>query len=222
MKKYMFALSVISVVAFYSCKKEEEPEAPYNSFTGNSGIFVDSRDNQTYPWVRIGTQIWMAKNLNTGTMIQSTQSQTNNNVIEKYAYNNDPTKISTYGGLYSYMEMRAHVLCGTPGVIKGIAPDGWHIPNNDEWVIFKNYVAANPTINLNDASGFAGLMCGRYYYSDQQIAFEHMGSTAYFWQNSEYCPINSFYMRLLPSNGNVSSGITSKRSALSVRCIKDN
>ena len=99
MKKYMFALSVISVVAFYSCKKEEEPEAPYNSFTGNSGIFVDSRDNQTYPWVRIGTQIWMAKNLNTGTMIQSTQSQTNNNVIEKYAYNNDPTKISTYGGL---------------------------------------------------------------------------------------------------------------------------
>lgn len=31
------------------------------------GSFVDQRDMQEYPWVEIGNQIWMAKNLNYNT-----------------------------------------------------------------------------------------------------------------------------------------------------------
>jgi len=32
-------------------------------YSGNSGIFTDVRDSQKYDWVKIGSQIWMAKNL---------------------------------------------------------------------------------------------------------------------------------------------------------------
>jgi len=38
---------------------------PSSSSGGNaSGTFNDSRNNETYKWVRIGNQVWMARNLN--------------------------------------------------------------------------------------------------------------------------------------------------------------
>ncbi len=88
-------------------------------YSGNTGNFADTRDGQVYPWVKIGAQIWLAKNLNTGTRIDTFASapcidvsggsgywscQTNVNQIEKYCYNNNDSQCTTYGGLYEWAQ----------------------------------------------------------------------------------------------------------------------
>ncbi len=92
--------------------------------------FTDPRDGQTYPTVQIGSQCWMAKNMNIGTMINASTGQTNNNTLEKYCYDNNTNNCDTYGGLYQWDEAMQYVT--SPGA-QGICPSGWHIPTDDEW-----------------------------------------------------------------------------------------
>lgn len=73
---------------------------------------------------------WMAENLNIGTMIQGNVNMTNNNVIQKYCYDNDPANCDIYGGLYQWNEMMQYTT--TQGV-QGICPTGWHVPTFGEW-----------------------------------------------------------------------------------------
>lgn len=80
---------------------------------------IDSRDGQTYNTVLIGTQCWMAENLNIGTMINGSSDQTDNATIEKYCYNNKTANCDTYGGLYQWTEMMQYVM--TEGA-QGICP----------------------------------------------------------------------------------------------------
>ncbi len=91
---------------------------------------IDSRDGQSYTTVQIGTQCWMAENLNIGTMIIGDENQTNNGIIEKYCYNNNTSNCDTYGGLYQWYEAMQYIT--TTGT-QGICPTGWHLPTDDEY-----------------------------------------------------------------------------------------
>ena len=56
---------------------------------------IDVRDGQIYNTVQIGTQCWMAENLNIGINIDGSISQSDNGTIEKYCYLNDPAYCDT-------------------------------------------------------------------------------------------------------------------------------
>jgi len=100
--------------------------------TPTCGIpFTDVRDGRSYATIQIGTQCWMAQNLNAGTRIDNNYSQPNNSVIEKYCYNDLESNCDLFGGLYQWSEMMQYVT--TPGV-QGICPAGWHLPTDDEWM----------------------------------------------------------------------------------------
>ena len=64
---------------------------------------------QTYSIVSIGTQCWMAENLNVGTRIDDPANQTNNSTLEKYCYDNLESNCDVYGGLYQWNEMMQYV-----------------------------------------------------------------------------------------------------------------
>ncbi len=68
-------------------------------------LIIDDRDGQTYNTVQIDDQCWLAENLNIGIMINGAYNQSDNGVINKYCYDNDPSNCEIYGGLYQWDEM---------------------------------------------------------------------------------------------------------------------
>jgi uncharacterized protein (TIGR02145 family) len=150
----------------------------------------------SYPTVLIGTQCWMAKNLNVGTRIIGTAEQANNSVIEKYCYDNVEANCTADGGLYQWNEAMQYVT--TPGA-RGICPVGWHIPTDAEWHTLENYLATgtcNPSSQLctwdcdpagtalksGGSSGFNAPLAG---FRTTTGTFLYRSSGAYLWSSSE-------------------------------------
>jgi len=90
---------------------------------------IDTRDSQSYNTVQIGTQCWMAENLNVGT-ITPPFGESNNGIIEKSCYDDNPANCDEYGGLYFWDEIMNY---STGEYNHGICPDGWHIPSRGQW-----------------------------------------------------------------------------------------
>ncbi len=218
-----------------------ETITPVIPFCGDS--IVDSRDGQFYSIVLIGSQCWMAENLNIGTMVNSSSNQYDNSTIEKYCYNNSPTYCDTYGGLYQWNEMMQYVI--TEGT-QGICPTGWHIPTDDEYKTLEmqlgmSQAAADsagyrgtdeggklketgtthwdsPNIGATNSSGFTALPGGY-----RQIVFNpfvQIGSNAYFWSSSNIGPfawIRSLFY--LDSRVERTEGLNER--GYSVRCVRN-
>lgn len=185
---------------------------------------------KVYNTVEIGEQCWLKENLNAGTMVISDDSsswQTDNGIIEKYCYNNDPANCETYGGLYNWYEAMNY---DTSEGSQGICPEGWHIPTRADILVLQDYVN-NQAAKLvaegepakryspTDETGFSGLFSGFRLYNDGQ--FYKMGQYGYFWTSTEYLSNISWRMYLNRDRFNVLIYYAYKHRGLSVRCIKD-
>jgi uncharacterized protein (TIGR02145 family) len=95
-----------------------------------------------YESVKIGTQIWMSKNLNVDRFINGDlipEVKSNEEWIKageerKPAwsyYNNDPKNGEKYGKLYN---------CYAVNDSRGLAPTQWHIPSYEDWILLSNYL----------------------------------------------------------------------------------
>jgi len=97
----------------------------------------------------------MAENINVGTKIAGTSSQTNNATLEKYCYSDSEANCTTDGGLYQWDEAMQYAsscngsgappndACSSP--VQGICPDGWHIPSHYEYVTLERGVCTSGT-----------------------------------------------------------------------------
>ena len=196
-------------------------------YCGNQ--ITDSRDGQNYTTVQIGTQCWMAENLNVGTRIDGVNDQTDNSTMEKYCYDNDVANCDTYGGLYQWNEMMQYVT--TEGV-QGICPDGWYLPTNTDWTTLSSflggqYVAGNKMKstsgwydngNGTNSSGFTGLPGG---YRDGNGYFNSLTAYGVWWSSTESSPYAKCLV-LARNSSSASQGNNSKTTAISVRCLKNN
>ena len=109
-----------------------EVVAPTNQFT-------DNRDGQTYRTTIIGGQEWMAGNLN----YEPSPNSVDGN-LTSHCYDEDASNCAIYGRLYVW----AAAVGGTegsaaaPSAIRGICPEGWHLPSIREWGILGETVLA--------------------------------------------------------------------------------
>lgn len=166
---------------------------------------TDSRDGQTYKTVKIGSQIWMAENLNYGTE-------------NSYCYDNNVANCSKYGRFYTWAA--AMTAC----------PSGWHLPSKSEWETLIiaaggvtetmlggiEYMYTRELISgdSTDAFGFSALFAG--YYSESGNFIEE--GCAYFWSATEPEDTDTPYD--LYFNGEISLlTIEDKNNGLSVRCL---
>jgi len=127
MKNNVLAVSIFLLISSFllfsnSCKKAEDVPVL------ETGTLTDI-DGNVYNTVKIGADWWMAENLITkryrnGDSISYVQQNKPDSVWSKmntgaYCYFNEE-----YGFLYNYY---------TISDSRGLAPDGWHIPDDEEW-----------------------------------------------------------------------------------------
>ena len=99
-----------------------------------------SYKGQDYNTAKIGSQCWFAENINVGKMINGEKMQTDNEVIEKYCYQNKESNCDVYGGLYQWEEA---VQYNNKERAQGICPEGWHVPSDDEFCTLEQQICQN-------------------------------------------------------------------------------
>mgnify|MGYP001176370386 CR=1 FL=1 len=162
-------------------------------------------------------------------------------------YDNDPTK----GKLYNwYAAMGIHDTDpNTPN--KEFAPEGWHVPTDAEWTELENYLIANvynydgtttgnkigkaitsttgwnSSTNIgvpgndqssNNSSGFNAFPVG---YRSTYGSFSNEGINALLWNSSEYYSNIARILELSNISMDLKRDVSDKRSAFSVRFIRD-
>jgi len=234
-----------------SSDKFTEPAEVTSSSAGDStgsitcGTMTDSRDGQTYKTVTIGTQTWMAENLNyayTGSPYRYSGYTSDSS---SWCYKDNPANCAKYGRLYTWATAMdsagtwstggkgcSYYTCTPIYPVRGICPEGWHLPTKAEWKtlfvavggqstagkMLKSTTDWNKDHNGTGAYSFAALPAGSY-----QGDYIGEGSVAEFWCASESDGDNALYPNYvylmdilndarLTFNGNFGR---------SVRCLQD-
>ena len=214
------------------------PDVPASSktITFNFAACTDA-DNNNYSIVQIGTQTWMAENLNVGVKINSAQNQTNNGIREKYCYYDDLNNCNLYGGQYMWNEMMQY---GTTPGAKGICPNGWHIPTDAEWTVLGTNLGGDavaggkmkstgtieagtglwytPNTGATNESGYSALPGG---YRASAGNFNGFGESGNWWSSTLNNPLNAQYRWISNMYGYLNSFGCDIYFGFSVRCVKN-
>jgi uncharacterized protein (TIGR02145 family) len=206
-------------------------EISFSSVGDSCGqVFIDIRDGQVYHTVQIGSQCWMSDNLNVGTQISCLCNQFDDNVIEKYCYDNTAAYCDTLGGMYQWDEIMDYDTI--PGGT-GICPAGWHIPSDTEYqilestlgmsaselAIMNNWRGSNEGSQMKEggSSGFDGQLAGRRVNGTFSVLHEF----GYFWTSNQD-GIHAIGRSLRATDGKVGRyNVYPKFFGLPVRCVKD-
>jgi uncharacterized protein (TIGR02145 family) len=201
---------------------------------------VRDHDGNYYKVVRIGSQIWMAQNINVGTAIPVDKISSNNGIIEKHCYSDSKTNCDIYGGLYNWDEMMQYnpADSGLIGTTQGICPVGWHIPTQKEWSAlaenvggvdvagahlkeagFSHWLA--PNLGATNESGFTALSGGGYFPPDFG-AYQYIGNSGSWWTATEYyLKTNAYFQKVGYDAEQLFPIIGLKEWGYSVRCVKN-
>jgi uncharacterized protein (TIGR02145 family) len=189
-----------------------------------TGKFVDERDSITYKYVRIGTQVWMAENLNYNARISKCYGE--DREVWDYETGKEITLTASeiqdnckkYGRLYNWE------------IASTACPAGWHLPDEREWNILINYVGGYSVAggylkatsgwkeggNGLDMHGFAALPGG--YVDDD-------GDVDYIGRRGRWSISSTNYISMNYNMEDAYSGYSRSnyydRNMYSVRCIKD-
>jgi uncharacterized protein (TIGR02145 family) len=187
-----------------------------------------------YPSVLIGAQYWMEKNLDVTTYRNGDPIPyvTDSTVWAGLTtgawcyYNNDPANGAVYGKLYNWYAVND---------ARGLAPTGWHIPTDVEWLTLittlggepvaggKMKVAgltrwSTPNTAAVNTSGFAGLPGG---IRSDLGTFVNVGYGGYLWSSTEANSLNAWFRLLDYDYGSLVTYNYFKQIGLSVRCLRD-
>ena len=199
-----------------------------NGGGGDGGELGDKgNDIGNYRTAVIGTQTWMAENLNYA-------------VEGSKCCDKDPANCDKYGRLYDWATaMALPSSCNSNSCSsqiqsphQGICPSGWHIPSDDDWDIlidYADYVEAGAKLkatsgwnnngNGTDEYGFSALPGGLGYSGG---IFGGVGSSGYWWSASERDSYSAYIRFMQYSLDYVLSGNNYPKSYLfSVRCLQD-
>lgn len=239
----MFFISLLLL----ACDKDDDntnsipqssPGSPLNSF-------VDSRDSNVYTYVKIGTQVWMAENLKYLPEVVGVDSGSKSSPLY-YVYD--------YNG-YSVIEAKKKLSYNTFGVfynfsaatignqnnseitarVKGICPDGWHLPSDEEWTQLTDYLGGrpfaggklkvndttywrSPNIGATNETSFSALGSG---YRASDGTFLDLKINGFWWSSTADGQLSAWFRNMNYNYGDVYRTTFFKDAGFCVRCIQD-
>ena len=194
--------------------------------------------------IKIGNQEWMTRNLDVdrfrnGELIPHIEiNEEWIKVCENQQpawcyYDNDHENGKKYGKLYNWYAVNDP---------RGLAPEGWHIPSDEEWTTLINYLGEDDmghkmksvqgwnswedeagefqNGNGDNSSGFNGIPAGLRYYNG---GFDYLGEDGDWWSSTDLDYYNALSLSLNFNNSYVyrNSYEYGKGDGLSVRCLRD-
>jgi len=190
-------------------------------------------DINNYRTVEIGTQTWMAENLDY-------------NASGSKCYNNLDSNCDLYGRLYEWSTAMYLPGCNTISCLdqiqsphRGICPEGWHIPSKAEWEELMSAVGGRNSAGAKlkaktgwsdcgpNGSGSSYLCEDTYDFSAlpggnvSDGTFSGVGYS-YWWSADEGSNYNADCLYMYSGGVGASWGTRNKYYSCSVRCIKDN
>lgn len=203
------------------------------------GTFLDTRDNQTYKTVVIGTQTWMAENLN-----YADSAATPNLAGNSWCYGDSAEYCAKYGRLYTWAAVMNvpstydSEILGDSVNHQGICPEGWHVPRSSEWSTLEDFAGDSSSDNVatylkaksgwysdayhdgygTDAYGFSALPGGYYIGSG---SFERVGRNGHWWTATESSSTIAYYRNMDYGFTYVNAEYYFKEYGRSLRCLKD-
>lgn len=190
-------VSSSSEILMSSCSEKSSSSLFSESSSSKSlGKMTDSRDGQTYRTVTIGTQTWMAENLNY-------------KADSSFCHHNDESNCSNYGRFYRWATAMDSAgtwssngkgcgygkACSPTYPVRGVCPSGWHLPSLTELITLFNVVEGSST-DYEDAAMF-------------------------FWSSSENDSIYAYGMNMYYDFGDAYPDVHFKNFGQYVRCLKD-
>jgi uncharacterized protein (TIGR02145 family) len=208
-------------------------------------------DNNSYPVVQIGTQIWMEENLKTtkysnGDLIGTTTPATldiSGESTPKYqwAYNGDESNVAAYGRLYTGFTVTDS---------RNICPTDWHVPSSIEWSKLKNYLIVNsfnydgtttgnkigksmatssfwPESSTPGAVGYDQISNNSSGFTAKPAGytsagtFSNIGLGGYWWSSTEYLGVENDVWGLYYNIPSLETVIQFELEGMSVRCLKN-
>ena len=206
---------------------------------------VTDIDGNVYKTVTIGNQTWMAENLKVthyrdGTAIPNVSSNTSWAALTTGAYcdyNNTLSISADYGKLYNW-----YVVAD----IRNVAPLGWHVATDAEWVVLREYsnahfgksisvsksLAANSKwiayttigsigndLTINNSLGFTLLPGGNR--NNATGIFDAVTSFGGWWSSTENTVSTAWNRDMHNTSTDLGRYDTNKKYGMSIRCIKD-
>jgi len=204
-------------------------------FTVPAQAIMHDRDGNTYKTFVIHNKVWMAGNLNVahyrnGDAIPEAKTGPD---WDRYGENKtgcwcyyefDGSNGKKYGKLYNWFAVTDP---------RGLAPTGWHVPKDEEWLVFTdykgNYVDNGRRMKTQEdwgmdkfcwgtnETGFSGLPGG----TRSAGAFLGLGTVGNWWCSTE-AELNFARIRSLSSDlDELRMNSAMKQGGNSVRCVKD-
>ena len=199
-------------------------------------FFYLNTNAQVFHEVKIGTQIWMAQNLDIDTFRNGEKIPHAKSLVEWQQasiaktpswcyYNFDSTNGKKFGKLYNGYAVFDP---------RGLSPTSWHVPGYEEWSVLCEFLGGQFNAgkkmksisgwkfdnNGNNSSGFNAVPAGIC----NNGTFEYLLGDAYFWSSTESNEGMEGMVKersLSYAHEMLNNGVLSKGYGLSVRCVKD-
>lgn len=155
----------------FSCSEYDCVTTAYLNPAFEYGELLDARDNKVYRTIEIGSQVWMAQNLEFYDSSDATlRGQT-------HCYYDSLAFCETYGRLYTWsaamgFDSAYNSRLTEEGMIqaphRGVCPEGFHLPSDAEWDALAAYVDAH-----NGAEGVGTSLKARYLWRQDSTNIQY-------------------------------------------------